>query len=215
MRFLYDENASKQSLELSGESLAHLKAQRKKINEIIRLQNLKENIAYFYEIIEVKRNFALLELKEQKELQKQHFSTRLGWAVCDSGVIEKTLPFLNELGLGELVLFYSDFSQKNIKLDFARFERILKSSCEQCGRYEMMKISLLKLGDLEKESCVRLDFGDYDFSALKPDDLLLIGAEGGFSQAERTKFTRQVSLKCKNVLRSQTAIISALAKILA
>lgn len=213
MRFLYDENASSSYFELVGDAFLHLKAQRKKIGELIRVQKLGDNTAYFYEITEFKRNFALLELREKQELKPQNFSSQIGWAVCDSSVIEKTLPFLNELGLGSLVLFYSDFSQRNIKLDFGRFERILKNSNQQCGRYEMMKISLLELGELE--NCVRLDFDGDDFSTLSTDELLIVGAEGGFSQNEREKIKRSVSLKCQNILRSQTAVISALAKILA
>lgn len=213
MRFLYDENAGSPSFELSGDAFLHLRAQRKKAGELIRLQNLRDNTAYFYEIMEFKRNFALLELREKKQLNPQTFTSQIGWAVCDSSVIEKTLPFLNELGLGSLVLFYSDFSQRNIKLDFGRFERILKNSNQQCGRYEMMKISLLELGELE--NCVRLDFDGDDFSTLSTDELLIVGAEGGFSQNEREKIKRSVGLKCQNILRSQTAIISALTKILA
>lgn len=213
MCFLYDENAGNTRFELAGDGFLHLKAQRKKINELIKVQNLHDNIAYFYEIMEFKRNFALLELREKKELNPQNFTSQIGWAVCDSSVIEKTLPFLNELGLGKLVLFYSDFSQHNIKLDFGRFERILKNSCQQCGRYEMMKISLLELYELE--NCVRLDFKGDDFSTLSSDELLIVGPEGGFSQSEREKIKRSVGLKCQNILRSQTAIISALAKILA
>ena len=213
MCFLYDENAGNTRFELAGDGFLHLKAQRKKINELIKVQNLRDNIAYFYEIMEFKRNFALLELREKKELKRQNFTSQIGWAVCDSSVIEKTLPFLNELGLGKLVLFYSDFSQHNIKLDFGRFERILKNSCQQCGRYEMMKISLLELYELE--NCVRLDFKGDDFSTLSSDELLIVGPEGGFSQSEREKIKRSVGLKCQNILRSQTAIISALAKILA
>lgn len=213
MRFLFCQGAGDENLEIKGDAFAHIKAQRKRDGELLRLQNLRENIAYFYEIKELLRSSAMLVLKEQKALEKQEFKTRLGWAVCDSSTIEKTLPFLNELGLGELVLFYSDFSQRNVKLDFARFERILISSCEQCGRYEMMKISLLDKNELK--NCILLDFGGDEFVPPKDDELLLIGAEGGFSEAERAQFQRKMGLKCKNILRSQTAIISVLAKILA
>ena len=128
MRFLYCAEAGDEAIELSCDSFAHLKAQRKRGGEIIRLRNLRENIAYFYEIKEIQRSSARLVLREKKELEAQNFWLKIGWAVCESAVIEKTLPFLNELGVGELLLFYADFSQKNVKLDFARFERILASS---------------------------------------------------------------------------------------
>lgn len=216
MRFLYDKNAGAQTLELKNESLAHLKAQRKKTGEILRVQNLLENTAFFYEITEFSRNCALLKLQNSEILEaKKHF-LRLGWAVCESAVVEKTLPFLNELGVGELVLFWGEFSQRNVKLDFARFERILASSCEQCGRNEMMKIRLCELSELRDENCVLLDFGGDDFSAYEPkNELLLVGAEGGFSQSEREKISKKIGLKSENILRAQTAIISVAAKVLA
>lgn len=213
MRFLYCASAGEQSIELGSDAFAHLKAQRKRQGEIIRLQNLRENRAYFYEILELARSSAKLVLREKKELEAQDFYLKIGWAICESAVIEKTLPFLNELGVGELLLFYADFSQKNIKLDFARFERILCSSCEQCGRNIPLKITLCDARQIE--NAVLLDFGGDDFCSLKSNEILLIGAEGGWSEAERASFKRKIGLKSSCVLRAQTAIISAAAKILA
>ena len=68
MRFLYCSLAGDETIELSGDSFAHLKAQRKRGGEILRLQNLRENIAYFYEIKEMQRSSARLVLREKKEL---------------------------------------------------------------------------------------------------------------------------------------------------
>ena len=60
MRFLYCALAGDETIELSGDSFAHLKAQRKRGGEILRLQNLRENIAYFNEIKEMQRSSARL-----------------------------------------------------------------------------------------------------------------------------------------------------------
>lgn len=214
MRFLYDKGAGLSILEIKAEAFAHLKAQRKRVGEVLRVQNLKENKAFYYKIKELSRNEAILELESIEDLQPQNYTLRLGWAVCEAAVIEKTLPFLNEIGVGELVLFWADFSQRNVRLDFARFERILSSSCEQCGRAQMMKISLCELSELE--GAVLLDFGGEDFATFdSKNELLLVGAEGGWSQAERAKFSRKIGLKSQNILRAQTAIISVAAKVLA
>lgn len=216
MRFLYDERAGLGFLEIKAEGFAHLKAQRKRVGEVLRVQNLKENKAFYYKIKELSRNEAILELESIEDLQPQNYTLRLGWAVCESAVIEKTLSFLNELGVAELVLVWADFSQRNVRLDFARFERILSSSCEQCGRTQMMKIRLCELSELEGQKPVLLDFGGEDFGAFdSKNELLLVGAEGGWSQAERAKFSRKIGLKSQNILRAQTAIISVAAKILA
>jgi len=44
------------------------------------------------------------------------------------------------------------------------------------------------------------------------DEILFIGAEGGFSQHERAKIKRKFGLNSPNILRSNTAIISVCAK---
>lgn len=116
MRFLYCARAGDETIELSGDGFAHLKAQRKRGGEIIRLQNLRENIAYFYEISEIKRNSARLVFAKSEELLAQNFWLKIGWAVCESAVIEKSLPFLNELGVGELLLFMLILAKKMLSL---------------------------------------------------------------------------------------------------
>ena len=110
MRFLYCARAGDETIELSGDSFAHLKAQRKRQGEILRLQNLRENIAYFYEISEIKRKSARLVFAKSEKLLAQNFWLKIGWAVCVTAVVEKSLPFLIVLGVGEFLLFYAYFS---------------------------------------------------------------------------------------------------------
>lgn len=214
MRFIYDNLAGAPFLELAGDSFKHLKAQRKREGELIRVQNLREFRAYYYKITHLARS-AKLSLENSEYLPKQEYKARLIWAICDESVIQKALPFLNELGLSELALVYSEYSQRNIKLDFARFDRILASSCEQCGRAVPLKISLQNIDELDEKNTILLDFeGEQSDFKLNNDEALFIGPEGGFSAQERARFKRKISLQTPLILRSQTAIIACATKIL-
>ena len=128
----------------------------------------------------------------------------IAWACVESSVIEKTLPSLNEMGVDVLHLVYCDFSQKNVRYDMDRFERILIGSCEQCGRNSLMKIEIWQKFDDFIAKCENLEKSE--------DEILFIGAEGGFSQHERAKIKRKFGLNSPNILRSNTAIISVCAK---
>ncbi len=214
MQFLYHENASEQILDLDGDALKHIKAQRKRVGEILRVQNLREFKAYFYEICELGRK-ATLKLSRVKELSAQDYKGKIIWAVCDVSVIERTLAGLNELGLDELILVYSQYSQGNVRLDFARFGRILANSCEQCGRAKALKISLKNISEIDEKSTILLDFeGEIKDLKLSQNQTLFIGPEGGFSEAERQRFKHKIALNSPLILRSNTAIIACVAKML-
>ena len=138
----------------------------------------------------------------------------IAWACVESSVIEKTLPSLNEMGVDVLHLVYCDFSQKNVRYDMDRFERILIGSCEQCGRNSLMKIEIWqKFDDFigKFDNVALIDFGGENLEKSE-DEILFIGAEGGFSQHERAKIKRKFGLNSPNILRSNTAIISVCAK---
>ncbi|ALV23852.1 16S rRNA m3U1498 methyltransferase [Campylobacter iguaniorum] len=216
MRFLYDINAGNESLEIKGESFNHLKARRVKLGERIEIRNLQDGYSYLYEIKELGRS-AVCELVFRSLPKSEESDFSVVWAVVEPSVIEKTLPSLNELGVAKIIFVYTEFSQKNIKLDLARFERILISSSEQCGRNSIIKFEIFKSVDelLEVYKSVALvDFGGESLQNANAGELLFVGAEGGFSDSERAKFEHKFSLKCKNILRSNTAIISVVSKFL-
>ncbi|MFW5619400.1 MAG: RsmE family RNA methyltransferase, partial [Campylobacter hyointestinalis] len=141
----------------------------------------------------------------------------LAWAVVQPSVIEKALPSLNEIGVTKILFVYTDFSQKNIKLDFDRFERILIGSSEQCGRNSIIKFEIFaSVSELLKvyENVSLVDFGGVNLDTASKNEILFVGSEGGFSDAERTKFAKSYALNSPNILRSNTAIISVAAKML-
>ena len=132
--------------------------------------------------------------------------------------IEKTLPFLNELNLQKITFFYAESSQKNFKLNLERIQRILENSCEQCGRITLLEIEVLeKLQEvLEKyPNAGVLDFGGEELKC-SLEIPILVGTEGGFSQKEKKALKnnpKYTATSC-NILRSETAAIYAIARIL-
>ncbi len=215
MQFLYSSDAGDKSLIIAHEGVKHLKAQRKRVHDDIRLRNLKDDMIYTYKIVQIQRNEAYLELLTKQCLAKKSCDFTLAWCVIDPKNIEKTLPFLNELGVRKIDFIYSDFSQKNFKLDFERFKRILICSCEQCGRSDLMEFNIFK--SLKEYLNIFSNIHVLDFGGEILHDKInhiLVGCEGGFSENERKLFKNKVGFKTPLILKSESATITAIGKIL-
>ena len=219
MRFLFDENAGVSELCLKGEPFCHLKVRRTKVGESLNLRNLRDDFLYTYKLNALGRSSCTLVL-EQKTLAKAESSNlSLAAGIIEPKVLERILPTLNELGLGRLILVYTHFSQGNFVLDFERLRRILISSCEQCGRADIMRFECFEsTKEFSKAypNAIMIDFsGEVDeFNGVCEDDIFFIGAEGGFTDDERMLFQRKIKLKSPNILRSQSALVAVAAKIL-
>lgn len=220
MQFLYNENAGKSELELKNEAFKHLKARRVRLNDSLNLRNLNDDFLYIYTINELKRSSCTLILQEknhQKTPIQQKLSLAMG--VIELKNVEKILPFLNELGLYKLIFVFTAFSQRNFVLDFDRLKRILISSCEQCGRTNLMDFECFNSSkDFAKTypNAVMVDFSakNDDLSTLNEKDVLFVGAEGGFNDEEKALFERKIRLKSPYILKSQSAVLALAAKIL-
>lgn len=216
MKFLFSKFAGSDELVLDGDDFNHLKALRFKVGDRIDIRNLKDGYSYIYEIYEFSRR-AKCTLEFKAYLQPNSTGVSIAWAVVDPSVIQKTLPSLNEIGVDKLIFVYSEFSQRNFRLDFDKFERILAGSSSQCGRNDMMKLEVFDsvddfLANYDNVSLVDFDGENFENSAF--GEILFIGSEGGFSIAEREKFAKKYSLRSQNILRSNTAIIGVASKIL-
>lgn len=220
MQFLYDENAGKNELRLENEQLHHLKVRRVKTGKSLNLRNLSDDFLYTYEIKELKRNAATLILQEKtRQNAPKRANLSLAVGVIEPKSVEKILPFLNELGLSKLIFVFTEFSQKNFIIDEKRLQRILISSCEQCGRADLMSFEYFEsVVEFVKAypKAIIIDFSaqNDDLNAVGENDILFIGAEGGFSQKERELFERKLRLKSPYILRSQSALAAIAAKIL-
>ncbi len=216
MQFLYHKQAGEEILKLKGEEFAHLKARRIKEDEILSLRNLEDDFIYDYKISNLDRNSCLLYFLNKHLKPHPHSELNLALAVIDTKILEKTLPFLNELGVANLHLVFTEFSQRNFKLGFERLEKIIISSCEQCGRSRKMQIQSYKnIQEFSKSfpDAVLVDF-EGEIKEFDKTQLYFIGPEGGFSPKEKQIFKEKICLKVPNILRSQSAVVAVAAKIL-
>ncbi|MBP9616627.1 MAG: RNA methyltransferase, partial [Aliarcobacter sp.] len=147
-------------------------------------------------------------------------SLHLGWSVVDPKTVEKYIASLNEMGVDKITFIYSDYSQKNFKVNIEKLEKILINSSCQCGRSNIIKLDVCKNIDTfmkQNDNVFFLDFSNVSIDK-KCDEIktLVIGCEGGFSNKERETFNKDniVGFNSNLILRSETAIISAASKIL-
>lgn len=217
MVFLYSKEAGKEEICLSLEQFLHLRARRVEVGDRIDVRNLNDSYNYIYEIREVARKKISLELVLKHSIKQLKKELIIAWSVVEAQVIEKTLPMLNEMGVLKLILVYSDFSQKNIKLDLQRFERILIQSSQQCGREDLLQIEVVDSSDeffSRYKGIVRVDFDGKMERVFLKDFIYFIGAEGGFSQREREMFKDSIALNSPYILRSNSAILAVTSKII-
>ncbi len=222
MRFLFDDDAGKERLALKGESFKYIiKVRRHQVGDELgfRKQESSETL-YRYKIVNIDGRSAALELTsaetEQVAASKQ---LHIGWCVVDSKSVEKVLPLLNELGVAKITFIYCDRSQKNFKPDLKRYERILESSMQQCGRSNMMLFEEVKNIEAfikQNPQTVVFDFCDEVLEDGSDIDTILIGSEGGLSEVERALLENQriVRLNTPMILRSETAATAIASKIL-
>ncbi len=220
--YVLDENAGQERVILKGELHKYLvKALRHEVGDELEFRN-KENIKilYFYKITAV--DARTLEIRLISSCEKEVNASKelhVAWCVIDTKSIEKVLPSLNEIGVGKISFIYCDRSQKNFKLDFKRFERILEASMQQCGRTSYIEFDVYKnLADfmVKFPDTKVFDFTDNVLSGESDFKRVLIGCEGGFSPYEKEflKSKEVFRLNTPLVLRSESAVVAIASKIL-
>lgn len=214
MQYIYDENASKDSIKIEGDNHKYLfKVRRLKIGDSVNLRNLNDKNIYTYSITMIDRRSATLSLQssEEKEVKPNKY-LHIGWSVVDPKTIEKTLASLNELGVSKISFFYADFSQKNFKINFERLEKILINSSIQCGRSDKIEFevidSLKEFIEKYPESYM-FNFSQNKITENKDKiDTIVVGPEGGFSDDEIKLFdvNKIVGIDSNIIQRSETAL---------
>lgn len=222
MQFTYHQEASQEFLTVDNETYKYLfKARRHKIEDEIYFRNLVDKNIYLYKVIEISRKDARLELVSfEEKIVENNKKLHLAWCVVDPKTVEKNIASLNELGLEKITFIYCEYSQKNFKLNLEKLEKILLNSSSQCGRSSIIKLEICKSLDeflsLNKNVYL-LDFSKQNIETKKDEiETLLLGCEGGFSEAERETFDTDkiVGFNSNLILRSETAAISAVSKII-
>ena len=222
MQFIFEEDAKNEFLQIKDENYNYLiKARRKKIGDEINIRNLNDNFLYRYKIVNIgKKDLSLELISKEEKIVEARKTLHLIWCVVDPKTIEKSIASLNELGVDKITFVYSEFSQKNFKINFERLEKILVNSSSQCGRSSIIKLEIEDSFKNILEKYKDLYILDFSNSLIdeKKDSIttLLIGPEGGFSQNERELFKEFniVGFNSNIILKSETAVIAASAKIL-
>jgi len=219
MQYLYHPDASMAVLELSGDRHRYLfKVRRYKAGEVVYLRNLHDGILYGYRIISIDKRSARLRLETEQKLElSARKALHLGWCMIDPKSIEKMLPSLNETGVSRVTFIYCQRSQKSFRPDFKRWEKILLSSSQQCGRSVMMELEMMASLEafIEKyPQAVLLHFSEQILENQSEHDTIVIGCEGGFSEEEVALFapSKIVGLDTPLILRSESAAIAAAAR---
>lgn len=217
MQFLYSPEVGTDVLTIYSEQHKYLfKVRRHQIGDKLSFRNLKDSCLYVYEVLNITKKDATLQLISNEEkiiesAQKLHII----WSVVDPKTIEKQLPYLNEIGVDKISFYYADYSQKNFKLNFEKFEKILINSSQQCGRSSIIKLDVIKDLSVYTEAYM-LNFSQILIDKVKDIQTIFIGCEGGFSKNEVESFNKDriVGLNSNLILRSETAVTAVAAKIL-
>mgnify|MGYP001458620078 FL=1 len=222
MQFIYDKNAKNELLKIEDENYNYIvKARRHKLDDILDFRNLEDDFLYSYKISQIdKKSLFLNLLKKEEKIIENSKKIHLAWCVVDPKTIYENIASLNELGVDKITFVYSDFSQKNYKINFEKLEKILINSSSQCGRSSIIKLDIYKNIDTfikDNPDTYFLDFSQTSIDSKVLDiKTLMIGTEGGFSKRERELFNKNfiVGFSSNLILKSQTAIISATSKII-
>ena len=222
MQIIYDKNAKNELLKIEDENYNYIvKARRHKLDDILDFRNLEDDFLYSYKISQIdKKSLFLNLLKKEEKIIENSKKIHLAWCIVDPKTIYENIASLNELGVDKITFVYSDFSQKNFKINFEKLEKILINSSSQCGRSSIIKLDICKNIDTfitDNPDTYFLDFSQTSIDSKVLDiKTLMIGTEGGFSKRERELFNKNfiVGFSSNLILKSQTAIISATSKII-
>jgi len=140
-------------------------------------------------------------------------SVHIGWCIIEPKNVEKTLPFLNEIGVEKITFIYCERSQRSYKVDFNRLKKIAINSSQQSGRSSIIKMDSkesLKSFLKENRDSYLVDFGGKNLSNLDSNvQTFVVGSEGGFTEDERKLFNDNiVGFNTDFILQSHTAVVS-------
>lgn len=218
---------------IRDDELHHLNVMRPKLKQQFEVVNGMGELGFAtLETLEKKQ--ATLSIEKVIKQSPESFKVVLAQAICRPNRLDFILEKATELGVTDIWLFPGVHSEKKEFNEHQqnRMRTITISAMKQCGRLYLPKISykdgLAKFENLKLENLeLPAFFGDVEENAprflecwqKKENDagiIFFIGTESGFSDAETKKLlslgAKGVTIN-KNILRTDTAAITALALI--
>ena len=222
MIYILDEQAGKDVLILKGDIHKYLiKVRRHKVGDEIAFRNQDDiKTLHRYKLDSVEPKKAICSLQDSKIYEvKAKKELHIGWCKIDVKSIEKVLASLSEIGVSKITFIDCERSQRNIKLDFKRLDRILYASMQQCGltqKIEFDTSSSLKEFIKQHPDAKVFDFVEKTLDEVEDISTVIIGCEGGFSNEEKELITSQevFRLDTPMVLRSESAVMAVASKLL-
>ena len=152
-------------------------------------------------------------------------------ALLQAHIAEQKLDIVlqkaTELGAARIIVWQAEHSPHEIATERVahkreRFTAIMRNACEQSGRPDVPELIFADslataLADADSTQFILLDAAGADTAAFGEDIALIVGPEGGLSDAERALCTtREMPALTLGTytLRAETAAIAGLAKVL-
>jgi len=222
IRLFFSAKLSSEMIEKLDKSQSHYltKVMRIKENEVFSLFN--KNGEWEVKIIGVSKN--IVEFKTIKQLRHKENTKELwlAFSPIKSNYQNFMIQKATELGVTKFLPIIFDRTVVR-KINKERLEKIVIEASEQSNRINVPTIEDAQgLNGFLKKNLMNLIFTDLNTNNNKIDKLklidkpvcIIVGPEGDFSEAEREEilgFKSVQSIKInENILRSETAVISAI-----
>ena len=196
------------------------KVMRVKENDVFSLFNNEGE--WEAKILRISKNIVEFEIIKQLRRKENLKELWLAFSPIKSNYQNFMIQKATELGITKFLPINFDRTIVR-KINRDRLSKIVVEACEQSNRLNLPIIEPIQnLNDFLKKNSMDLIFTDLNSNNKKLDkskfnDLpicIIIGPEGDFSEAERQKilsFKRVQAIKInENILRSETAVISAI-----
>ena len=211
----YFNSITNNSVILIGQEAQHLsRVRRAKVGDKIVAFN-GDGLDYNLEITEITKDKVMCQILS-KTPNKANDSNNITvyLSMLKNEALTTTIDHLAELNVKEVKLFKSDFSVAVIdEKKLEKLNNISIQASKQCERADIMKVSIIKKEDIQKDiSTFKNKFFAYEnsttpLSKFSGDFAVIIGPEGGFSEAENKQFSEfasNISLG-NTILRAEVA----------
>ena len=224
IRLFHPENITENTTGLLSKEHTHYVVNVMRLKRGSSLNFFNKNGEWLSEIIFLDRD--RVEVKFLKKIKESSKISNIELAIClvKKNSMETILQKATELGVSRITPIISERTEVK-ELNYERAQKIVIEATEQSNQLNPPEVSkVIKLKDfLEKldngskflfadvNSQNNLEKKDVDGDTLK---IILIGPEGDFSESEREEILSYKGVQAininENILRSETAVISAI-----
>ncbi|OGI10913.1 MAG: hypothetical protein A2Y40_10410 [Candidatus Margulisbacteria bacterium GWF2_35_9] len=224
MNYFID-NYSENKFEIAGDDFLHLKAQRKRVGDILTIVPIKGNHYLMGSIVEITKRSAVL--KKVNEIIKPRLLSpeiTLYQAIAKKQKMDIILQKATELGVNTIIpIITKNIVPQAEKSNIERWARIVREAAMQSRRFDIPAIETPKrLKSIEwlkpvcclAEKGAETKFRTFVESNKAPQKIgIIIGAEGGFDDDELELLKQKGVVLASfgsNILRTETAAITAM-----